>query len=386
MRRLAIVSTSRADHSGYIPLVGEIRRRGELDVVVVMSSSSKEDAVDRSDDWAAAEAEVLPPIIIGGDGPSSSAAAAMGAAASGFAERLGKLQPDLAIVLGDRYEMHAAAAAAVVLSVPLAHLHGGESTYGALDDALRHSMTKLSHLHFAATEEYGRRILQMGEEGWRVTVSGAPALDNLHAMSLPSADEVAKSLGIPAGEPPILVTFHPTTLELDEAEDQLEQLLHALDERPEPLVFTAPNADPKGAAYELRIRRYVQERAGATFHATLGTRTYFGLMSYATMMVGNSSSGIIEAPSLGLPVVNVGTRQEGRVRGGNVIDVGNDKTQIAEGMRAASSPGFRSRLEGILNPYGDGRAAPVIVDRLQTVEIDGRLLKKRFEDRVVRDG
>ncbi len=304
----------------------------------------------------------------------------MGRLAEGFAEAYQRTRPDILVVLGDRYEMHAAALAALPFNIPLAHIHGGELTEGAMDDALRHSITKLSHLHFVATEDYGRRVVQLGEEPWRVTVSGAPSLDNLGELRVLEKPELEKRCGMELSEPPVLVTFHPVTLEYEKTEFYVKELLAALQEVRNPIVLTLPNADTGNTVIVREMEAFVKKTARARLVGNFGTEGYFSMLRLAAAMVGNSSSGIVEAPSFKLPVVNIGTRQRGRVRADNVIDVGCLRQDIASGIRRALTPGFRQSLADLKNPYGSGGASTAIVRRLKEAAIDERLLMKHFHE------
>ncbi|HEX8922370.1 MAG TPA: UDP-N-acetylglucosamine 2-epimerase, partial [Pyrinomonadaceae bacterium] len=318
-------------------------------------------------------------MLVASDSPEA-VAKSMGLGAIGFAQTYERLRPDILLVLGDRFEMHAAALSALPFKIPVAHIHGGELTEGAIDDALRHSMTKLSHLHFVTTEEYARRVRQMGEEAWRVTISGAPSLDNLQAMTLFTMAELEKKYAWGFTQPPLLVTFHPVTLEYEQTEQQMEELLAALKASRMPVLFTLPNADTGGRVIMRLVREYVDREASAHLVDNLGTQAYFSLMARAAAMVGNSSSGIIEAASFKLPVVNIGNRQKGRARGRNVIDVGGKREEILAGIEKALAADFRASLFDLANPYGDGTAAAKIVRQLKEVTIDQRLLVKRFQD------
>jgi UDP-hydrolysing UDP-N-acetyl-D-glucosamine 2-epimerase len=262
--------------------------------------------------------------------------------------------------------------------MPIAHIHGGEITEGAIDDALRHAITKFSHLHFVATERAARRVVQMGEEPWRVTISGAPGLDHVHSLQLPDRKELEELVGLDFTPPPLLVTYHPVTLEPEETETQVANLLGALAEVGHPIVFTYPNADTHNRLIRRMLREFVGRHPQSRIVENLGTRAYFGMMRQAAAMVGNSSSGIIEAASFKLPVVNVGNRQAGREHGRNVIDVGYGREEILQGMRTVLSAGFRTSLADLVNPYGDGHAAERIVERLADVELGDRLIRKRF--------
>ena len=249
-----------------------------------------------------------------------------------------------------------------------------------IDEPIRHAITKMAHLHFVSMERYRRRVIQMGEAPWRVTVSGAPALDNLVDGDLLSGDDLNQAHGINVRTPPLLVTYHPVTLEYEDTGRQVDNLLAALEMVDVPVVFTYPNADTSGRLIIEKTKAYVARHPDAQVAVSLGTKGYFSLMRHAAAMVGNSSSGIIEAASFGLPVVNVGNRQRGRTHGPNVMDVGYDATAIAGAIRRVTKPKFRKSIAGMENPYGDGRAAERIVDVLKSAELGHELLLKHFHE------
>jgi len=381
MRRIAVVTTARSDYGIYLPILRRIEAADGLSLRLIAGGShlAKEfgytvDAIEKDGFEVAARVESLPASDSG-----AAMADAMGRGVIGFARAFADLAPDLVVVLGDRFEMLSAAVAALPERIPLAHIHGGELTEGALDDAIRHAMTKMSHLHFASTEEYARRIVGMGEEPWRVVVSGAPALDNLREMTLMSRDEVGRAYELEA-DSFLLVTYHPETLEHERTAERIDELLAALDAASLPVVFTYPNADMGSRTIIERVEAFVASRPSPRVAPNLGTRAYFSMMKYAAAMVGNSSSGIIEAASFSLPVVNIGNRQQGRVRGANVIDCVPRREAIASAIRQAVSPAFRASLAGMSNPYGNGQAADRIVSVLASVPLDARLLRKRFHE------
>jgi UDP-N-acetylglucosamine 2-epimerase (non-hydrolysing)/GDP/UDP-N,N'-diacetylbacillosamine 2-epimerase (hydrolysing) len=298
----------------------------------------------------------------------------------GFAQLFSRDPPDLLLVLGDRFEMHAATVAAVPFALPIAHIHGGESTEGVMDECFRHAVTKMSHLHFVATQDYARRVIQMGEQPWRVTVSGAPGLDAIAQVPRLSEKELQKRFGIPWAKNCLLVTFHPSTLNYQDTKKQIDALLAALKQTKQPIVFTSPNADTSNRTILEAIIGFTQKNKNARLISNLGSLGYFSLMALAKAMVGNSSSGIIEAASFFLPVVNIGDRQRGRVRSKNIIDVEVQSQDIAKAIANATSREFRKACQGIPNPYGDGRAADRIVNVLEKTPIDKKLLIKRFYD------
>lgn len=382
MRTIGVVTVARSDYGHYLPLLHRIEQTEGLRLHLIAAAAHLSGEFGRSIDAIEADGfEVADRVemLRSSDAPAG-IAASMGDGARGFGESFARARPDILVLLGDRFEMHAAALAALPFTIPVAHIHGGEITRGAFDDALRHSLTKLSHLHFVATDEYARRVVQLGEEPWRVLVTGAIGLDNLRLTAPLERGELEAAVGLALDEAPLLVTFHPVTLEFEDAEAQARELLAALDGADLPVVFTAPNADTSGRAVRRLIEEFVASHPRAVLVENLGTRAFFAMLAVAAAMVGNSSSGIIEAPSFELPVVNVGARQEGRVRAANVIDVANDRAEIADGLARALDPSFRASLRGLRNPYDYGGAAGSMVERLASVELDRALVTKRFHD------
>jgi UDP-hydrolysing UDP-N-acetyl-D-glucosamine 2-epimerase len=382
MRRIGVVTTSRADYGIYRPLLRGIMADPALELELIVSGMHLCPQFGLT--VGEIEAEGLPiarrvETILPGDSPLD-VASSLGLGVSRLAPVLAELRPDLLLVLGDRFEMFAAACAATPLKIPLAHLHGGELTQGAMDDALRHAMTKLSHLHFVSTRDYARRVIQMGEEPWRVTVCGALGLVNLEAIGLLDRAALEARLGLALSPAPLLVTFHPATLEQADPLSQADELLAALERVDRPLVFSLPNADAGGQALGRRFKEFVASRPRAVICHNLGTQAYFSLMACAAAMVGNSSSGIIEAPSFRLPVVNIGSRQDGRLRAANVIDAPCHRDQIARAITRACSPSFRENIRDLISPYFQPDPVGAILERLRTVDLGPGLINKRFND------
>jgi UDP-hydrolysing UDP-N-acetyl-D-glucosamine 2-epimerase len=382
MRTIGIVTVARSDYGIYLPILRKIQADPELCLHLIVSGMHLSPEFGLT--VRAIESDGFPigervEMLLSSDSPEG-IAKSIGLGMIGFAQAFSRFRPDVLVVLGDRFEMYAAAVAALPFKIPVAHIHGGEITLGAIDDALRHSMTKLSHLHFASTQEYARRLRQMGEEPWRITISGAPGLDNIPVIRLLSPEELESRYSLRLQPLPLLVTFHPVTLEYERADWQLGELLAALDSAEMPVVFTMPNADTGGRLMMQRIEAFIRARSWAQKVDNLGSQGYFSLMAIAMAMVGNSSSGIIEAPSFGLPAVNIGTRQTGRVKAANVIDVGYERTEILKGIHQALRPEFRAGLRRLSNPYGLAQASEIIVAKLKDVPLDDRLLVKRFRD------
>lgn len=307
-------------------------------------------------------------------------AQSMGLGQIGFAQAFARQRPDLLVILGDRTEMLAAATAALPFRIPIAHIHGGELTQGAIDDAVRHCLTKLCHLHFVALREFGERVQQLGESRDRIHVVGALGLDAIHQTPRLSHQEFQQRFGVDLVESPLVVTFHPVTQEFERTGWQIDELLAALGDVEGPVVFTYPNADTNGRIIIERIQRFVATHPRAKVVQNLGCAAYFTLLGQACAMVGNSSSGILEAASFRLPVVNIGTRQQGRPQPPNVIQTDYARQAIAEGLRQAMSNTFADRLNDLENPYGDGHAAERITAALDTLTLTDALVRKGFHD------
>ena len=380
MKTIGVVTVARSDYGTYLPVLQRIQEDPDLRshlIVAGMHLSPEFGLTVRAIEQDGFEINERIEMLLSSDTPEG-VAKSMGLGTIGFAQAYARLHPDILLVLGDRFEMHAAVVAAVPFKIPVAHIHGGESTEGAIDDAIRHSITKMSHLHFVATEAYAQRVIQMGEEPWRVVVSGAPSLDNLRRVGLFGREELEKQYRIDLRALFLLVTYHPVTLEYEQTEMQVRELLAALEELDATIIFTYPNADTRARLIIQMIRGFTAGRQQAHLVVNFGTEGYFSMMKYATAMVGNSSSGIIEAASFNLPVVNIGNRQRGRLRGKNVIDVGYTRAEILAGIEKAISPEFRATLSDMVNPYGDGHAAERIVDKLKHVKLGDELLLKPF--------
>jgi len=382
MRTIGVVTVGRSDYGLYLPILQAIQSHPRLKLQLMVTGMHLAPEFGRTATAIEADGFRISErveMLVASDTPEA-IAKSMGLGLIGFAQAFARSRPDILLVLGDRFEMYAAAVAALPFKIPVAHIHGGEVTEGAIDDALRHSITKLSHLHFAAAPEFADRIQRMGEEPWRVVVSGAPSLDKLRTMKLLEPVDLEARFGLCLDPPPLLVTYHPVTLEYEQAEGQIKELLAALRTVARPALFTLSNADTGGRIITQMVREFARAHDFVQFVDTLGPQGYFSLMKIAPAMVGNSSSGIIEAPSFGLPVVNIGNRQRGRLRGRNVVDVGYSRDEIVAGIMQALSAEFRTGLQDQPNPYGRGHAVEAIVEMLEQVSLDDRLIIKRFYD------
>ena len=305
----------------------------------------------------------------------------MGLATISAAEAFARQRPDLLVLLGDRYEAIAIALAATSARIPIAHIHGGESTEGAIDEAIRHAVTKLSHLHFTAAEPYRRRVVQLGEQPDRVFNVGAPGLDSVRRLRLLELNELSTQLGFALSRPYVAATYHPVTLDPAGAADGLGRLLTALDAHPDhQVVLTYPNADAGGRALIPVIEAYRAAQPDRVFLAkSLGQLRYLSLLKHAAAVVGNSSSGIIEAPAFGIPTLDIGDRQRGRVAADSVVHVGDDDRSLRRGLAQVLGRATQERCRATSNPYGSGDASRRIVEVLLSHPLDG-LLHKPFHD------
>jgi len=304
----------------------------------------------------------------------------MGLGMIGFAAALAELKPDLMLVLGDRYEIFSAAAAAMIARVPIAHLHGGETTQGAFDEAIRHSITKMSHLHFVAAEEYRQRVIQLGEDPERVFNVGGLGIDNILRLKLLTHDELEAALDLKLAPRNLLITFHPVTLEHNTSAAQMEELLAALAELEDTgLIFTMPNADTEGRVLFKQIEAFCARHPLARAFTSLGQLRYLSCIQYVDGVVGNSSSGLTEVPSFKKGTVNIGDRQLGRVRATSVIDCEPNRASISAALERLFSAFFQAPLPMVENPYGNGGASAAIVELLEGRSLGG-LLKKCFYD------
>jgi UDP-hydrolysing UDP-N-acetyl-D-glucosamine 2-epimerase len=381
-RTIAVVTTTRADYGLWYWILRAIQQHPDLRLQLIVGGTHlrPEHGLTRrfiEQDGFAIDAEVdfLPS---GGGDADADVAVAGGRAGEGFARQLHKLRPDMVLLLGDRFETLAAAFAAATLRIPVGHLHGGETTEGALDESYRHAITKLSHIHFPATEQAASRVIQLGEQPDRVHVVGAAGLETIAKCRHMDLEELSTAIGIGLEAGFLLVTYHPATLSAQSPEDQVTQLINGLATAGRQLLISRPNADAGSAVVAARLEEFCHERSNAHLVASAGQEAYINLMRHAAAMVGNSSSGIIEAPSVPLAAVNVGPRQQGRQQAANVIDVPCEAGAIADGLERALSDEFRRCLTGLVNPYGDGRTSQRIVRVLAEVELGPAVLVKRF--------
>ncbi len=298
----------------------------------------------------------------------------------GLSDALEDLNPDIILVLGDRYEIFSVATAAMVYRIPIVHLHGGEATEGLIDEPIRHSITKMSHLHFVANEEYRRRVIQLGEKPENVFMVGGLGIDSIINLNLLSHKELEKALNFKLGTKNLMITFHPVTLEEKTSKEQMQELLDALLEfKDVHLIFTMPNADTDGRILFSLIEDFVKKHPQSKSFTSLGQLRYLSCIKHVDGVVGNSSSGLAEVPSFKKGTVNIGDRQRGRIKAKSIIDCEPKRESIVKALRKLYSPNFQKTLKNVVNPYGTGGASKAIVKKLEQVSLDN-ILKKKFYD------
>lgn len=381
MKKICIITGSRAEWGLLRRLAAMVKshERMELQIIATNMHLSPEfgltyKEIERDGFRIDRQVEML----LSGDSPAATSKS-IGLATIGFADAYRDLEPDLIIILGDRYEMLSAATAALIFRIPIAHLHGGEITEGAYDDAIRHAITKMSHLHFTSTEEHKGRVVQMGEQPGRVFNVGAIGIDNIRHTSLMSKEEIEHSLnGFRLDRNTILVTFHPVTMQQNTAEGQTNELLYALDSLPEArVIFTMPNSDTEGRVIMTLIKEWCERNTDrAVWFNSLGSRRYLSALQYVGAVVGNSSSAIIEVPSFGIPSLNIGDRQKGRTRAMSVVDCTPIREDIVKNLRAIIG---REPIQ-VENPYEKPNTAQSIIDTIAKVDWE-KLTDKKFYDR-----
>ena len=378
-RHIAVITTARSEYGLYRPLLRAIQARPGLELQLVVAASHLDPRFgtirEIEADGFVPAARIEAPLE--GDGPGA-IAQVMARTAAGVGQAVAELVPHIVVTLGDRSEMAAAVMAVTPFLIPVAHIAGGAVTRGAIDDGFRHAISKLSHLHFPETRIQADRLVRLGEEAWRIHVTGSLSIDNAMALEPLHDSQIAAQFGIRLGAPPLMVTLHPETRGLANPATHADALFAALEDQEGPIVFTHPGADAGGQLIVARIEDFVRRHPDRQFIPVphLGTRGYFSLMARACAMVGNSSSGIIEAASFRLPVVNIGRRQEGRLAPANVIHASFDVGAISAALAKATSPVFRDSLKTLVNPYGDGDAAKRMVAVLERIALDDKLLIK----------
>lgn len=382
MKKVCVVTGTRAEYGLLKPVIHKLfySEQIELQLVATGMHLSPEfgltyQEIERDGYTITSKIEML----LGSD-TASGITKSMGVALIGFADYFEAYKPDMLLILGDRYEMLAVAVAATIARIPIAHIHGGETTEGAIDEAIRHSITKMSHLHFTATEEYRKRVIQLGEHPTRVFNVGALGVENVKNVSLMEKAELEENIRFTFSDKTLMVTYHPVTLENMTSGEQFQTLLEVIDANKEvKVIFTKANADTDGKSINAMIDEFVGKNSDRCVAFTsLGQLRYLSALKYCCTVVGNSSSGIIEAPSFGIPTVNIGDRQRGRVCAKSVISCGNDRNAIEQALTIALSSDFRKEMMDVENPYEGSNTSEQIIDIISKELQKGIELKKTF--------
>jgi len=381
-RKICVVTGTRAEYGLLYWLMKEIENDSDLELQLIVTGAHLSPEFGLTYKVIEKEFKINKKIemLLSSD-TSIGISKSMGLAQISFAEAYEELKPDLLVVLGDRYEIFSATSSAMIARIPIAHLHGGETTEGAFDEAIRHSITKMSHLHFTATNEYKNRVIQLGENPNRVFNVGGLGLDNIFKLKLLSKEEFETSIDFKLKQKNIIVTFHPTTLENFSAQEQFSNLLEVIDSLEDTLsIFTKANSDTDGRVINAMIDEYVKKNSNrAIAFTSLGQLRYLSALQYVDAMIGNSSSGLIEAPSFKIGTINIGDRQKGRLMAKSVINAKTDTDSIKNAFSQLYSSEFIAVLEDVLNPYGRGGASEKIKTVIKDVELEN-ILKKSFYD------
>jgi GDP/UDP-N,N'-diacetylbacillosamine 2-epimerase (hydrolysing) len=381
---ISILTATRAEYGLLKPIIAKLNTVDEFDVRIVATGAhlSPEFGLTYQEiekDGFLIDEKIE--ILLSSDTPSS-ISKSMGLAMISFADYFEKLKPDLLVVLGDRYETLAVVTTAMNQRIPIVHLYGGETTEGAIDESIRHAITKMSYLHFTSTDEYRKRVIQLGEDPARVFNVGAIGIENILNEKLLSKKELENELNISLSKPYAVVTYHPVTLENNSSEKQIESLLEVCKEYKDlEFIFTKANADAEGRIINQYIDRYARENENIFAFTSLGMRNYLSALKYCKVVIGNSSSGIVEAPSFGIPTVNIGDRQKGRIQASSVINCEPNKESIRKALDLALSNEFIEKAKKTVNPYGDGDTSNKVVEVIKDYLINDKInLKKKFYD------
>lgn len=385
MKRIGIMTGTRAEYGLLKPLMQEINKDNDLELYLIVSGMhlSPEFGMtykEIEEDGFQINAKVE--MLLSSDSPAG-ISKSIGLGVIGFADEFQRADLDMLILLGDRYEALSAAISAMVMRIPIAHLHGGELTEGAIDEGIRHSITKMSYLHFTSTEEYRRRVIQLGENPERVFCVGAIGVENIKKINLMTKEELERSIHFEIDENTVIVTYHPVTLENNTVEEQFLNLLEVLDRNPKiRMIFTKANADTNGRIVNELIDKYAaQNSERACAFMSLGQKRYLSALKYCRIVIGNSSSGIIEAPSFGKPIINIGDRQKGRICADSVINCGYTQQEIQRAMETALTEEFENKARNCRNPYEKENTAANIISVIKDYLLNDKIkLKKGFYD------
>lgn len=383
-RKICVVTGTRAEYGLFYWILKELQASNIVDLQIVVTGMHLSPEFGLTYRQIEQDGFVITDqvdMLLSSDSPTA-IAKSVGLGVIGMADCFRRLQPDVLLLLGDRYETFAAAQAAMILQIPVAHIHGGETSEGVIDEAIRHSLTKISQYHFVAAEVYRKRVIQLGEHPNRVFCVGAPGLDHIQKLHLLTKEELEQELGLSLLKPIFLITYHPVTLESEQTEKNIESLLQALDVfENATLIFTKANSDTNGRIINEKIADYVVKHPHRTkLFTSLGQLRYLSMMQHCDVVVGNSSSGLIEVPLFQKPTVNIGSRQNGRLKAASVIDCLEDKKSIVQAIQYALSTDFQNKLPHTVSLYGNGNASEKIVKLLKELPMDSQILQKSFYD------
>lgn len=385
MKRIGIMTGTRAEYGLLKSLMQEINKDNDLELYLIVSGmhlSPEFGMTDKEIEEDGFEINAKVEMLLSSDSPAG-ISKSIGLGVIGFADEFQRADLDMLILLGDRYEALSAAISAMVMRIPIAHLHGGELTEGAIDEGIRHSITKMSYLHFTSTEQYRSRVIQLGENPERVFYVGALGVENIKKINLMTKEELEKSIHFEIDENTVVVTYHPVTLENNTVEEQFLNLLKVLDRNPKiRMIFTKANADTNGRIVNELIDKYAaQNSERACAFMSLGQKRYLSALKYCRIVIGNSSSGIIEAPSFGKPIINIGDRQKGRICADSVINCGYTQQEIQQAMETALTEEFENKARNCRNPYEKENTAANIISVIKDYLLNDKIkLKKGFYD------
>ena len=381
-RKICIVTGSRAEYGLLYWLIKEVKADKDLELQRIVTGMHLSSEFDLTYKEIKKEFKIDKKIDISLSSDTSlGIIRSMSVAQTSFSKAYNELKPDIIVVLGDRYEIFSAVSSAMISKIPIAHLHGGEATEGLIDEAIRHCITKMSHLHFTAAEKYSKRVMQLGEKPNRVFNVGGAGIENIKRLKLLSKVELEKLINFKLNIKNILVTFHPVTLENKTSKKQFQELLDSIDELENTnIIFTKANSDADGKIINQMIDQYVKKNLDRSMGAaSLGQLNYLSVLKYVDFMIGNSSSGLLEAPSFKIGTINIGDRQNGRIKAESVVDCLPNKKSIKKAIKMIYSNKFQNLLKNVKNPYDNGCASKKIVKVLKTVKLDN-ILKKTFFD------
>ncbi len=382
MKKITLITGSRADYGLLRSVIEGIEKSNKLKLSLIVTGMhlSNEFGLTISE----IEKDGFPinkkiEMLVGSDTPSA-ITKSIGLGMIGFADAFKEIETDLLLVLGDRYEILSAVTSALISRIPVAHLHGGELSEGSIDESIRHSITKMSHLHFVSNEIHRKRVIQLGEQPSSVFTVGALGIDNILQTKLYNKEEIETELNFKFKKQNLLITYHPVTLEKDNSEYQINELIKVLSTfKDTGFIFTMPNSDTNGRIITTKIKDFVKSNSNAVLFANLGQKKYLSCIKYVDAVIGNSSSGLIEVPTFHKPTVNIGDRQKGRIRAKTVIDCSDDCNSIKDALTKALSKKYFLSIQGASNPYGNGGSSQKIINIIERFNLEN-LIKKDFYD------